>query len=279
MSFRVDGTSVVRATEDGQDVGVALAFDRNMAQRIADALNESSTTADLRSRRDPLTGEQVQTIDVRDRRPLGEVLGEGRYVRIVGPYATAEMNTPGGRQIRSLAEGAVLPSDVTAGTARHLLDVGLAQVVEAGSAREAYEGAPTERHRVEAAAMTGTGPTVGHAQPGTAAADYDRDPVAAARAAATPGTGVVTQLSGAGEAPIPEQLAGGEQSERSDTASDQTDHPASIQPAEQVARPANNASFDEWIRYAANHPDPNKRMTETQARKVGTRDKLRDLVG
>lgn len=208
MSFRADGTSVVRAGQDGEDVGVALAFSPTWAARISDALNESSTDLGQRSRKDPLTGGQVTVLDVRDRRPLSDVLETGQYVKIIGPYATAEMTTPGGRQIRSLAEGAVLPGDVTAGTARHLIDVGLAQLVEAASAVEAHEGAPSERHRVESAAMTGHGPTVGQPAEGTAAHDYDTDPVAAAQAAAAgPGVPVVTVLSGSGEAPLPESDA------------------------------------------------------------------------
>jgi hypothetical protein len=206
MTFRANGTSVVRSTSDGEDVGVALTFDDRMAQRIADALNAASTEDGGRSVTDPLTGEQVAELNVRDQTLLSDVLGEGSFVKVVGPYATAEMTTPGGRQIRSLAEGAVLPGDVTAGTARHLIDVGLAQLVQGASAAEVHEGAPTERHRVEAAAMTGHGPTVGHPQPGTAAYDYDQDPEAAARAAAAGGLVSPPQmaLSGAGEAPLPE---------------------------------------------------------------------------
>jgi hypothetical protein len=194
---------VVRSAEGGEDVGVALTFAEGMAQRIADALNKTSTDSGEAGVTDPLTGEQVVQLNVRDLTPLSDVLSSGSYVKIVGPYATAEMTTPGGRQIRSLAEGAVLPGDVSAGTARHLIDVGLAQLVEAGSAQEAYEGAPSERHRVEAAAMTGFGPTVGRPLEGTVAADYDRDPIAAAQAAAAGlSTPAVTLLSGAGEAPL-----------------------------------------------------------------------------
>jgi hypothetical protein len=190
MAFRADGASVVRSADDGEDVGVALAYTPNMASRIADALNESRSSADLRLRTDPLTGGRVAGLDVADRTPLRDVLGEGRYVRVTGPYVTAETNTPGGRQILGFAAGAVLPGDATAGHARHLVDVGLAQVVEAPSSEQAMEGAPTERHRLESAALQ-PGPTVGRPAPGTVAGDYERDPEAAARAVYGPAPGRV----------------------------------------------------------------------------------------
>jgi hypothetical protein len=123
---------VVRDDADGITSGVALTFDPNMAKRIAEALNAASTGTDRQARRDPLTGKAVERLDVHDTAPLSSVLPKGRTVRIIGPYATATMDTPGGRQIRSLTEGATLPADVTAGQARHLVDVGLAEVVDNG---------------------------------------------------------------------------------------------------------------------------------------------------
>lgn len=237
MSFRADGISVVRSAEEG-DHGVALAFDVNTAQMIADALNEATSTEGLRTRKDPLTGERVATLDVRDRTMLGDVLGTDKHVVIVGPYATAEMATPDGRQIRSLAEGSVLPRDTAAGHARHLIDVGLARLVDARSAAEAFEGAPTERHRVEAAGLQ-VGPTVGRPAAGTVAADYDADPVRAAQlAAAGPGAPVVTQKAGAGEA-LPGDDAYG------------TDYDdADGEPPAAVERPPVNAPKAAWVDYA-----------------------------
>lgn len=199
MSFRANGTAVVR-TMDGEDVGYAMAFTPDAAQRIADALNESSSAAGLRAVVDPLTGKKVDRIDVQDRTPLAEVVRKGAYVKIVGPYATATMDTPGGRQIRSLAAGSIVPGDVTAGHARHLIDVGLAQLVEADSAQEAYEGTPTERQRVEMASPNVNAPTVLTPSPGSPAAEYDRDPIGAAQAAARAGGTPLVQTTGAGEA-------------------------------------------------------------------------------
>lgn len=150
MTFRADGTSVVNVV-DGATSGVALAFDPNMARQIAEALNKHHPDGGGRGRTDPLTGDPVEKIDVHDERLLSDVIGRGKFVKVVGPYATALMGTPDGRQIRSLQEGAVLPGDVTAGQARHLIDVGLAKVVEAKSADEVAEGAPTAEHREQAA--------------------------------------------------------------------------------------------------------------------------------
>jgi hypothetical protein len=226
MSFEVNGTSVVRTGDDGETTGVAITFDAAMAQRIADALNESSTTKGLRAVKDPLTGRNVERLDIHDNTPLSAVVKGGRYVKIVGPYATAKMDTPGGRQIRALAAGSILPGDVTAGAARHLIDVGLAQLVEAGSAAEAYEAAPTQRQRVEMASPDVSRPTVGTPEPGSPAAAYDEDPVAAAQAAAKAGEPAVTQLSGAGLG-----LAGGE--------------------AGGGKPPRANASRDDWAAHAA----------------------------
>jgi hypothetical protein len=202
VTFRADGNSILRSMDDGEDVGVALAFSPNWAGRIADALNEATGTRGLRLREDPLSGDRVERLNVADRTPLRDVIAEGRHVVITGPYATAEMDTPGGRQIRSLSEGAVLPLDATAGAARHLIDVGLAKIVEAPTAAQAFEGAPTERHRLEAAALQQP-PTVGHPVAGTVAYDYEQDPDAAARqvygSPARPAQQVVT---GAGEATV-----------------------------------------------------------------------------
>lgn len=142
MSFRADGTSVVRVT-DGQTSGVAIAFDPAMARRIADALNSASGPGADRGKVDPLTGKTVDRLDIDDTTSLSEVIGSGAYVQITGPYATAQMNTPGGREIRALAAGAVLPADVTAGHARHLIDVGLAELVNVGAAQDAYGAGET----------------------------------------------------------------------------------------------------------------------------------------
>lgn len=249
MNFRADGISVVQSADEG-DRGVALAFDAATAQMIADALNEATSTEGLRTREDPLTGERVATLDVRDRRMLGDVLGADRHVVIVGPYATAEMSTPQGRQIRSLAEGAVLPRDTSAGHARHLIDVGLARLVEAPSAAEAFEGAPTERHRVEAAGLQ-VGPTVGRPAAGTVAADYDADPVRAAQlAAAGPGVPVVTQTAGSGEA-LPGDDAFG------------ADDDADGEPSARVERPAVNAPKAAWVDYAESQGMPREEAEGT----------------
>lgn len=228
MTYRADGTSVVRDTDNGT-AGVALAFDPEMARRIADALNDTAGPAGGRGRIDPLTGKHVDQLNVNDPTPLTEVLGRGKYVKITAPYATALMDTPGGRQVRSLNEGSILPGDVSAGTARHLLDVGLATLVEAKSAHEAYEGAPTERHRVEMTHPDVIGPTVGRPTPGSPAADYDRDAIAAAQAAArSTGGRPVVQTTGAGE-------AFGAASDGADSAS---------------GRPSVNAPKADWVTHA-----------------------------
>lgn len=233
MTFRAEGTSVVRDTDQGV-AGVAIVFDPDMAARIAEALNESQDGAAGGRLTDPLTGEQVARVDVQDARPLSEVLRDGRYVKIVGPYATALMDTPGGRQVRSLSEGSIVPGDVTAGHARHLIDVGLAQMVEAKSARDAFEGAPTERHRVEMTDPNVIGPTVGQPARGSLAAQYGDDPVGTAQRAARAGTSAtpVVQLSGAGEAFGADPEAGERRSGRGD------------------GRPTARSSKEEWVRHA-----------------------------
>jgi hypothetical protein len=257
MSFRANGTAVVR-TVDGEDVGYAMAFTADAAQRIADALNESSSTSGLRAVVDPLTGDKVDRLDVADRTPLAQAIGRGRYVKIVGPYATAIMDTPGGRQVRSMAEGSIVPGDVTAGHARHLIDVGLAQVVEAGSAVEAYEGAPTERHRVEMTSPDVNAPTVLTAAPGSPADDYDRDPIAAAQAAARAGGAAPVALTtGAGEA------FGGtpETSARS-------------------GRPSVNEPKGVWVEYhVAQRPDHVDEATARQQAEAWTKDDLKSKAG
>ncbi|MEV4197021.1 hypothetical protein [Micromonospora globbae] len=265
MSFRADGTSVVRDSEGGT-AGVALAFDPDMARRIADALNETAGPAGGRSRIDPLTGKQVDQLDVNDQTPLAKVLGSGKYVKIVGPYATAVMDTPGGREVRSLAEGAILPGDVTAGHARHLISVDLAKVVEAGSAQEAFEGAPTERHRVEMAHPDVIGPTAGTPAPGSPAADYDRDPIAAARAAAAAGGGrPVTQVTGAGEGRAGDAGGGSPAGDGGET--DGGD-----------AKPAGNASRDQWAAYAAKKGAPESETAPVDEGGL-SRDALREKYG
>jgi hypothetical protein len=260
MGYRADGTSVLRSLE-GEDVGYAMAFTAAAAQRIADALNKTSPEDGERAYIDPLTGERADPIDGRDDRPLSDVVKDGRYVKIVGPYATAQMNTPGGRQVRSLAAGSILPGDVTAGTARHLISVGLPQLVEAGSAVEAYEAAPTERQRVEMASPDVNRPTVGAPEPGSPAELYDRDPVAAAQAAATAGQPTIVQTSGAGLG-----LAG--------------DEPTADSSAEGSAgaRPRGNASRDVWAAYAAQQ---GASQDETRSEDEGglSRDDLRTRYG
>jgi hypothetical protein len=144
MTFRADGTSVVDVSDDGATSGVALAFHPDMARQIAEALNKHLPGRGGRAKVDPLTGKTVEQLDINDGRPLSDVIGKGKAVRIVGPYATAMMGTPDGRQVRALNEGALLPNDVTAGHARHLIDVGLAEVIDAAPARRASRGAPTQ---------------------------------------------------------------------------------------------------------------------------------------
>ena len=256
-TFRANGTAVVR-TVDGEDVGYALAFTPDAARRIANALNESSSTADLRARVDPLTGDKVGRLDVEDKTPLSQVIGRGKYVKIVGPYATAQMDTPGGRQIRSLAAGSIVPGDVSAGHARHLIDVGLAQVVEAGSATEAYEGAPTERQRVELASPDVNGPTVLTPTPGSPAADYDADPVAAAQAAAR-GTGgrQVSQTTGGGEA-----------------------FGAAAETQGRSGRPSVNETKAVWVEYhVAQRPEGVDEDTARQQAEAWTKDDLKSKAG
>lgn len=153
MTFQASGTSVVRDV-DGVTTGVAITFDPNMAAQIADALNKHLTDTGARKRTDPLTGETVDQLDVDDSRMLSDVIGKGKAVRIVGPFATATMGTPDGRQVRSLAQGAILPGDVTAGQARHLIDVGLAELVTAQDV-----GAVDETDQPTGQATTPTGET------------------------------------------------------------------------------------------------------------------------
>lgn len=177
MTFRADGTSVVQVV-DGNTSGVALTFDPDMARQIAEALNKHHPGGG-RSKVDPLTGETVEKLDIDDSRMLSEVLDKGKFVKIVGPYATALMGTPDGRQVRSLAEGAVLPGDVTAGQARHLISVGLAAVVEGKSAAEVTEGAPTQEHRDAQAAAAGATPPAPPAPDSAPAGNASRDTWAA----------------------------------------------------------------------------------------------------
>ena len=160
MTFRADGTSVVDVVE-GRTSGVALTFDPNMATRIAEALNKHLPGGGRR-KVDPLTGETVEQLDVDDDRMLSDVIGKGKAVRIVGPFATAPMGTPDGRQIRSLARGAVLPGDVSAGQARHLIDVGLAELVKAESAQDVGTVAETDQTTAQA---TTTTPAAGDTRP------------------------------------------------------------------------------------------------------------------
>lgn len=257
MTFRADGTSVVRDTEQGV-AGVAIAFDPNMASRIAEALNGSQGGGFGRRVTDPLTGEQVDRLDIQDARRLSEVVRGGRYVKIVGPYATALMDTPGGRQVRSLAEGSIVPGDVTAGHARHLIDVGLAQLVEASSAQDAYEGAPTERHRVEMADPNVIGPTVGQPTPGSPAAQYDRDPIAAARAAASgAGARPVVQTTGAGEA-----------------------HGATAETPARSGRPSVNEPKGAWVEYhVAERPEHVDEVAAREQAEAWTKDDLKQKAG
>jgi hypothetical protein len=177
MTFRADGSSVVKSTDEG-DQGVALAYTADAAQMIADALNEASPEHG-RGVKDPLTGEQVDRLDVADSRPLSDVLGKGKLIRVTGPYVTVEMGVPEGRQIRGLQAGAILPPDVTAGKARHLLDNRLAEIVKGDNPEDVAFGGASPRAQYEAA--LGLPPTVGKAPEGSPAAKFEEDPEAAWR--------------------------------------------------------------------------------------------------
>ncbi len=170
MGFRANGTAVVR-TVAGEDVGYALAFSPDAARKIADALNALPGAGGV-DRVDPLTGQKADLVDVHDARALSDVIGKGKLVRIVGPMATATMGTPDGRQVRSLAEGAILPADVSAGHARHLISVGLAEVVEDKPEPKPSKAAESPKPEGEPAAggeQLEQGAVVSHPDEGTTA--------------------------------------------------------------------------------------------------------------
>lgn len=225
-----------------------MTFDANTASLIADALNKHVTASGLAGRTDPLTGESVDRLDVTDRTPLQNVLPSGKHVKVIAPYITIETGTPDGRQIRGFGDGAVLPTDVPAGKVRHLLDAGLVVLAE-GALADLVEGQPTQRHRVTAAAADGFGPVVGTPPPGSAAADFDADPVGAA------------QRSAGGGEPL---TAGADDDARRQAEASGLDY------AQGDDMPARNASQQEWADYAIAHGVP---ASEAKSAK---RDDLRD---